>query len=199
MAIALPWMLVLSMSRFSSLAHARNCAANASLISTRSTSFSSDKSPARFRACRIAGTGPIPITVGSQPTMPYPANRHSGVRLCSLTAFSEATMMLPAPSLMPLALAAVTTPSFRSKTAGSFARLSRVASGRGCSSVSMILVVPLFLPGTSTGAISAPKSPFSFAAAQPCWLLKAWASHSSLVMEYCLARFSAVIPIGVPA
>mmetsp|Transcript_21395 Transcript_21395/g.59506 ORF Transcript_21395/g.59506 Transcript_21395/m.59506 type:complete len:240 (+) Transcript_21395:573-1292(+) len=199
MAIALPWTLVLSMSRFSSLAHAKNCAAKASLISTRSTSFSSDKSPAFESASRIAGTGPMPMILGSHPTMPYPASRHSGVRSWSIRACSDATMMLPAPSLMPLALAAVTTPCSRSKTAGKCCRLSRVASGRGCSSVSIRRVAPRFLPGTSMGAISASKSPFSLASAQPLWLRRAWASHSSRVIPYCLARFSAVIPMGVLA
>ena len=77
-------------------------------------------------------------------------------------------MILPAPSLIPLALAAVTTPVFRSKTAGNFANPSTVASGRGCSSVSNVIVVPLFLPGISMGAISASNNPCSFANAHVC-------------------------------
>lgn len=45
-------------------------------------------------------------------------------------------MMVPAPSQMPEALAAVTTPSFL-KTGRREEIFSREVSGRGCSSVSM--------------------------------------------------------------
>ena len=75
----------------------------------------------------MAGTGPMPMMLGSTPYTPYDTMRASGLRQWRLTAASLATNMAPAPSLMPDALPAVTTPSFL-KTGGSFARVSIVVS-----------------------------------------------------------------------
>lgn len=107
--IAPPFMLVLSISISNSLAQARNCAANASLISTRSISLM-DR-PALCKACCIAETGPIPIISGAHPVIPYDTSLARGVKLYSFTASSDASNMEPAPSQMPEAFAAVTTPS----------------------------------------------------------------------------------------
>ncbi len=59
--------------------------------------------------------------------------------------------MAAAPSVIPEALPAVTTPSLR-KTGSSLVRDSRVVPSRGCSSLAT--VTSPFLPGTLTGAIS---------------------------------------------
>ena len=68
-----------------------------------------------------------------------------------------------APSLSPLALAAVTVPSFLN--AGlSFAAIAMVESGRGCSSVSKIFGSP-FRCGMLTGTISCLNFPAEMAAA----------------------------------
>ena len=72
-----------------------------------------------------------------------------------------------APSQMPDALPAVTTPSFL-KTGPSFASVSSVVCGRGCSSL-LKLVVPFFETSVD-GSISSLKSPRSSAEAQRCWL-----------------------------
>jgi hypothetical protein len=74
-------------------------------------------------------------------------------------------MIAPAPSQMPDALAAVTTPSFL-KVGLSFDIFSRVVSGRGCSSVSTIFAP--FFDWISIGSISRSKTPFFFAFAQVC-------------------------------
>src|SRR5262245_17730708 len=103
------------------------------------------------------------------------------------------TTSAAAPSLRPLAFPAVTVPSFLN--AGlSFASDSRVASARGCSSVSTSRSSPFFW-GTGTGAISALKRPSRIAAAVRAWLSAANASWSSRLMPYRSTRFSAVIPM----
>lgn len=82
-------------------------------------------------------TYPIPIISGSQPCTLYEASLANGFKSCSLTASSDAKIIDPAPSQIPEALAAVTTPSFL-KTGRRADIFSRELSGRGCSSVSMI-------------------------------------------------------------
>ena len=81
-------------------------------------------------------TYPMPIISGSQPCTLYEANLANGFKSCSLTASSDAKMIDPAPSQIPEAFAAVTTPSFL-KTGRRVDIFSREVSGRGCSSVSM--------------------------------------------------------------
>ncbi len=78
---------------------------------------------------RIAGAGPMPISVGSTPTVAHDTMRPSGFAPFAFTASSPAMTSAAAPSTMPLALPAVTTPSFLN-TVGSFARISIVVSGR---------------------------------------------------------------------
>ena len=60
-----------------SRAEGRTCAANASLISTRSTSAM--LIPARASACRLASTGPRPMISGDRPDTPVATTRASGV------------------------------------------------------------------------------------------------------------------------
>mmetsp|Transcript_51653 Transcript_51653/g.135775 ORF Transcript_51653/g.135775 Transcript_51653/m.135775 type:complete len:267 (-) Transcript_51653:14-814(-) len=95
---------------------------------------------------------------------------------------------------MPEAAAAVTTPSFL-KVGASFAILSSGVS-RGCSSVSN--VSSPFLPLRVIGAISPEKWPASLAAAYRVCDCTAYSSDCSRVMPWSVARFSAVMPIGVP-
>ena len=102
----------------------------------------------------------------------------------------------PAPSQMPLAAPAWITPSFL-KTLGSLASVSSVVSGRLCSSFAK-LIIEFFLPGTSSGAISAERRPASCAAAKRFWLSTLYSSTSRCEMPYFTARFSAVIAIGSP-
>ena len=72
---------------------------------------------------------------------------------------------MPAPSQIPLAPAAVTTPSL-SKTGRSLEMDSTVVSGLGCSSVSMVLGPLRVL--TSMGAISASKCPAAYNKSSEC-------------------------------
>ncbi len=85
--------------------HGEGTAANASLISKRSTSPSDHC--ARASACRTAGTGPMPNRPGSTAPTPYATSRPSGWRPCFSAAARSATIMAAAPLLMPGALPAV--------------------------------------------------------------------------------------------
>ena len=66
---------------------------------------------------------------GSTPTAAHATSRASGVSPLSFTAFADARISAAPPSTMPLALPAVTVPSFEN-AAGSFASPSSVVSGR---------------------------------------------------------------------
>uniref|UniRef100_A0A8D8QRQ7 Uncharacterized protein n=1 Tax=Cacopsylla melanoneura TaxID=428564 RepID=A0A8D8QRQ7_9HEMI len=144
------------MSRSKSFRQARVWAPNASLISTRSISFK--LSPTALSRCLIAGEGPIPIIEGSTPTTEYPTSLARGVRLWALTAASLAITTAPAPSQIPEADPAVTTPSFLN-TGGSLPSVSSVVCGLGCSSESIDTGFLLIV--TSTGAISDLNTPAS--------------------------------------
>ena len=83
---------------------------------------------------RVAGAGPMPISVGSTPTSAQcvePRERREPVVL--RRAFADASSSAAPPSTMPLALPAVTQP-FLLNAAGSFASPSIVVSGRMWSS-----------------------------------------------------------------
>ena len=136
MAIAPPNALTFSGSTGQLFTHASDCAAKASLSSTRSTS--SHVMPARFRAMFAASTGPIPKMSGSTACVPRPAIRASGV-----PAFSLPISTAAAPSLSGEALPAVTVPSL-TKAGLSLASFSSEESARMPSSrVSSV-------PGTGT-------------------------------------------------
>ncbi len=67
---------------------------------------------------------------GSTPTMPKPRGAPSGLSALLLDGLlADARISAAPPSTMPLALPAVTLPSFEN-AAGSFARPSSVVSGR---------------------------------------------------------------------
>mmetsp|Transcript_31721 Transcript_31721/g.73848 ORF Transcript_31721/g.73848 Transcript_31721/m.73848 type:complete len:266 (-) Transcript_31721:312-1109(-) len=192
-AMAPPFKLVRAMSSLSACAHAMTCGANASLISTRSTLESS--TPARSAAALMAGTGPMPILVGSTPTTAHDTSSASGLSPCCSTAASLATTSEAAPSQMPEAEPACTTPSFL-KVAGSLLSFSSVVA-LGCSSTTKSTLP--FLLFTCTGEISSAKAPAECAAAHRSCDESAYASDCARVMPKSDARFSAVIPIGQPA
>ena len=70
--------------------------------------------PARARcsARRVLGIGPVPISAGSTPAVAKLAMRASGVSPRRCASAPLITTNAAAPSLMPLALPAVTVPSF---------------------------------------------------------------------------------------
>ena len=77
-AMAPPEVLVRSRSSPSSFSTAQYCEPNASFTSTRSICSSSI--PAFFSARRLAGTGPIPMCLGSTPAIPHDTRRPMGAR-----------------------------------------------------------------------------------------------------------------------
>ncbi len=96
-------------------------------------------SPALASAASVAGTGPMPITLGATPATPQDTSRTSGVSPNSAARSGVVTTHIEAASFCPLELPAVTVASGSclSRTGLSFARLSIEVSGRGCSSVSI--------------------------------------------------------------
>mmetsp|Transcript_4605 Transcript_4605/g.15448 ORF Transcript_4605/g.15448 Transcript_4605/m.15448 type:complete len:210 (+) Transcript_4605:41-670(+) len=166
-AMAPPFTLKRSRSTPSSFSTESTCPAKASFTSTRSTS--PRRTPAASSRPRAAGTGPMPMTVGSHPTRCQPTTRARGASPRRATASSSASTRLAAPSQMPEALPAVTTPSLRN-TGLSLPRPSAVVAGRGCSSTATSSTSPRRRPGTDTGATSALNTPASCAAPHACWL-----------------------------
>ena len=98
--------------------------------------------PAFFNAFCVAGTGPIPIILGSTPAAPIPATRAMGVSPNCFTISSEARMQTAAPSLMPELFPAVTDPPSL-KAGFSDARILTSLS-LGCSSVLKSIASPFF-------------------------------------------------------
>ena len=166
MAIAPPLTFVFSGSRPSSRMTGIACAANASLSSMRSRS--STARPARSSARWEAGIGPRPIVAGSTPATADATILAIGRRPSSRALASDVTSTAAAPSLMPDEFPAVTEPVPSRLNAGfSDPSDSRVASGRGCSSVSK------GPRGVSMDTISSAKRPAAFASAQRCWEARA--------------------------
>jgi hypothetical protein len=99
--------------------------------------------------------------------------------------------MAAAPSLMPLALPAVTVPSFLN-TVFSPASASGVVA-LGCSSVSKSTMSRFTF--TATGTICSLNRPSSMARAARFWLSSAKASWSARVIWCSSATFSAVTPM----
>lgn len=98
----------------------------ASLTSIKS--MSSNVKFAFFKTFCIAGTGPKPIISGGTPTDEKATSRANGFKLCFDAADSDANKTAAAPSQMPDAEPAVTTPSFLN-TGCNFARDSNVVFG----------------------------------------------------------------------
>src|SRR5512134_551367 len=189
-AMAPPLTLTLPVSQPICRLTAIACAANASLISIRSRSFGSQ--PARARQRLEAGTGPMPMYLGSTPAEAKALMRASGFRPSSRAFLAVVTITAAAPSLMPEALAAVTVP-FLSKAGLRPFIASSVAPWRGYSSSAK--TTGPFFEGISKGMISSLKRPDFCAASVLFWLFTANSSCSSRVTTYSFATFSAVTPM----
>ncbi len=98
--------------------------------------------PTFFKAIFVAGTGPIPISSGSTPPNPYEIILANGFPFFAFSSFAKISAQ--APSFIPDALPAVTTPSFL-KAALKPAKVSEVVFGLGCSSISKISIPFLLL------------------------------------------------------
>ena len=164
------------------------CEANASLISMMD--ISSRVKSARFNASLMASTGPTPIILGSTPIAPDDRILAIGLKPNFSSACFEPIISAAAPSLIPDALPAVTTPSLFKGL--SFCNASTVELARGCSS-SNIAFSGSFLPcDTIIGVISSSKNPACLAA----WYLACEAaanlSASSRVIPYLRATLSPV-------
>ncbi|MNV62810.1 hypothetical protein D3C71_1553740 [compost metagenome] len=119
--------------------------------------------------------------------------RASGVRPRALALAADITTTAAAPSLRPEALPAVTEPAL-SNAGRSPARASALVLRLMYSSAANFTGSPLRW-GMSTATISASNLPASCAAAAFCWLASASASCASRLTLFCLATFSAVMPM----
>ena len=147
--------------------------------------------PVLARTFFVEATGPIPMIFGSTPPRAPATNVAIGVTPSSFAFSSLITTIAAAPSLIPEALPAVTTPPSLPEQHLRPLRLSAVVPGRGPSSVSNTIV--FFLDLISTGTISSLNLPAAIAASHFCWLFAENSSNSSRVIPYCSATFSAVI------
>ncbi len=123
-AIAPPLTLTLSCGNCNSRFTAIDCAAKASFNSKISTS--SITLLERFKALRIASTGPMPIIEGATPLAPKLSNTAIGCMPKAFALSSVITSIAAAPSLIPDALPAVTDPSF-------------LNAGRSCANLSIVV------------------------------------------------------------
>ncbi len=153
--------------------------------------------PVLASSLRIAGAGPIPMYFGSTPATAQPTRRPSGLRPFAFATASDATTQAAAPSQMPLALPAVTRPSFL-KYGASFARPSSVVFGRMCSSARNGTIWRVFGSFTWTAITSSSKAPPSHARLASCCERRANSSTSRRVSWYFSARFSAVCAMEKP-
>ena len=186
--MAPPFTLSLLRSKPRSLPTATDCAAKASFASIRSNS--SMLMPVLARTFFVEATGPTPMIFGSTPPSAPATKLAIGVTPSSFAFSSLITTIAAAPSLIPEALPAVTTPPSTPLQHFSEPRLSAVVPARGPSSVSTTIVFLRCF--TSTGTISSLNLPSAIAFSHFCWLLAANSSSSSRVSPYCSATFSAV-------
>src|SRR6266850_1237653 len=194
MAIAPPFGLTRGSFRstFISLRQPSTWLAKASLISMMSISASF--SPARSRARGIAYAGPTPMMRGSTPALAADRMRAIGFFPLLFPHPLDPMTSAAAPSLIPEALPAVTTPP--SNRGLSFASWSSVASRRGCSS--RLIVSPaasFFLAGKVMAWISPWKNPSFSARAYFCCDARANSSACSRAMPKSLATLSPVCGI----
>ena len=112
----------------------------------------------------------MPMTSGSTPATPQPTSRPIGRSPRSAGEGLVGHTSAAAPSQMPEALPAVTTPSFR-KYGASLASTSGVVSGRMCSSAAQATSFRVFRSLTVTGDdLFAAIAPDAQAAPAPAWL-----------------------------
>ena len=188
-AIAPPFTLTFSILKPRSLATAIDCAAKASFASIKS--ISSMLSPVLSSTFLVDATGPTPMISGSTPPSAPATHVAIGVTPSSFAFSSLITTIAAAPSLIPDAFPAVTSPPSLPEQHFKFARLSAVVPARGPSSFANI-TVSLFT-FTGTGTISSSNLPSAIAFSHFCWLFAENASSSSRVMPYLSHTFSAVI------
>ena len=139
----------------------------------------------------VDATGPTPMISGSTPPSAPATHVAIGVIPNSFAFSSLITTTAAAPSLIPEALPAVTSPPCFPEQHFKFARDSAVVPGRGPSSFTKSTISFLTLIGT--GTISSSNLPAAMAASHFCWLFAENASSSSRVMPYLSHTFSAVI------
>src|SRR5215210_4977311 len=179
-AIAPPFGFSLSSS--GSIPHscrtARTWAAKASLSSTRPTS--SSVMPARESAFVVAGTGPMPMTLGGTPATPMLLIFASGSSPCALAYSAEASNTAAAPSLKELEFPAVTLPPSL-KAGFRLPSFCSEVSRLGPSSASTM--VSLLRAFTLTGTISSLKRFSSIARTAFRWLPRAKRSCLSREMS----------------
>ncbi len=134
---------------------------------------------------------------GSTPAVPHDTSRATGVSPRFFAHSPLAITSAPAPSPMPDALPAVTTPSCLN-TGRSLASPSGVVSGRMCSSRlnSSICFVFGFLSGMPTTSSS--YTPLAHASRASCCERSAYSSTHERSSLYCTASFSAVSAIMSP-
>ena len=166
-AIAPPLTFTRAGSNPSSRSTASDCAANASLSSTRS--ICSTAQPARASGLRVAGTGPMPMSRGSTPAAAEPATRASGSALSALR-HRACTRSAAAPSLTPR-VARGDRAALAKHGTQLRQRLER-GCGRGCSSRTP----------SPTGTSSSAKRPAASPPPQRRWLSSAKASCSARLM-----------------
>ena len=157
-------MFSLVRSKPKSLPTATDCAAKASFASIRSKS--SIFMPALAIVFLVDATGPIPIILGSTPASSPAIQVAIGLTPSSLAFSSLITIIAAAPSLIPDALPAVTSPPSFLNAGFNFERLSTVVLSLGPSSVSKITVSFFFF--ISTGTISSLNAPALIAATAFC-------------------------------
>ena len=128
---------------------------------------------------------------GSTPPRAPATHVAIGVTPSSFAFSSLITTIAAAPSLIPEALPAVTSPPSLPEQHFNFAKDSAVVPGRGPSSFTKSTIS--FLTFTGTGTISSSNLPSAIAFSHFCWLFAENSSSSSLVMPYLSHTFSAVI------
>ena len=133
------------------------------------------------------------MVAGSKPVVAKEAIRPKGVKPKDCALAAVMTMTAAAPSLRPEALPAVTVPAL-SNAGRKPAKASALVFRLMYSSVENTTGSPFFW-GKSTGVISSLNLPAACAAAAFCWLASASASCISRLMLFCLATFSAVMPM----
>ena len=158
--------------------------------------------PAYRSAAGMASIGPMPMMCGGTPLLAKLTKRASGLRPNCVTARSLARTRAPAPSEVCELLPAVTEPR-AANTALSLVSPSIEVSLRAPSSrltVRLVVVTsPVCRSGlrslTSTGVISAPKSPACMAASALACDCSANSSCAWRDTFHWLATFSAVSPM----
>ena len=190
--MAPPFTFVMERSRPSSRSTARYWGAKASFTSTRA--ILSRPRPVISMARCVAGTGPMPMILGSQPLTPHPTRRAIGFRPFFSAHFASAITSDAAPSQIPLAFPG-RDESVLFKYWTQFSQRLKGREPRMLVDRKDGLTLSRF---QSDSTISSLKYPFSWACCHRLWLSTATWSTSSRWRPYLSARFSAVSAIGRP-